>query len=63
MTFHYKKDYLYFSLLTLVAIIAFFNPNTVVSLKIVCVLAAISTFYIAMNTFSVTIKSDSTRVY
>ena len=59
MTFHYKKNFLYYSLLTLVAIIAIFNPNTMVSLKIVCVLAAISGFYIAMNTFSVTIKSDS----
>jgi hypothetical protein len=61
MTFHSKKDYLNFSLVTLTGIIAFFNPNTVTSLKVVCVLAAISVFYVLMNTFTVTIESDSTR--
>ena len=59
MTFHFKKKFLYFSLVTLVAIITSFNPNTVTSLKIVCILAAISGFYIVMNTFTVTIESDS----
>ena len=63
MTFHYKKDYLYFSLVTFVAITSVLNPTIVTGLKVLSILAVMLAFYFEMNTFTVTIESDSTRVY
>ena len=59
MEFHSKRDYLYFSMFTLVQLMAIFNPTTVSSLKVLCVLALILVFYVAMTTHTVMMKKDS----
>ncbi len=59
MTYHSKRDYLNFFLVTFLAIVAFFNPVTVPTLKVLCVLASIFTFYFAMTIYTATIDRDS----
>lgn len=59
MEFHSKRDYLYFSIFALTQLIAIFNPTTVSSLKVLCVLFLIMIFYFTMTTHTVIINKDS----
>ena len=59
MEFHSKKEYLYFALFTFVQLMAIFNPTTVPSLKVLCVLGSITVFFFAMTTHTVSINKDS----
>ena len=59
MEFHSKRDYLLLSLLTFSQLIAIFNPTTVPSLKVLCVLALILVFFFTLTTYTATINKDS----
>lgn len=61
MVFHSKRDYLNFSLFTFGMLMAIFNPTTVPSLKVLCVLAVITIFFFAMMTHTATINKDSIK--
>ena len=59
MVYHSKRDYLNCSIVTFMAVVAVFNPTTVTTLKFLCVLAAISVFFVTMTTYTATIEKDS----
>ena len=59
MEFHSKRDYLYFSMFALTQLMPIFNPTTVSSLKVLCVLFLIMMFYFTMTTYTVIINKDS----
>ena len=59
MEFHSKQEYLYFLSITFLALITIFNPSTVPSLKVLCVLTSITVFFFAMTTYTATINKDS----
>lgn len=59
MVYHSKRDYLNCFTVTFLAVVAFFNPTTVTTLKVLAVLAAISVFFVAMTTYTATIEKDS----
>ena len=59
MEFHSKRDYLYFSIFAFAQLIAIFNPTTVSSLKVLCVLALIQVFFFTLTTYTATINKDT----
>ncbi|MEK4700201.1 hypothetical protein MKX47_11440 [Solibacillus sp. FSL R7-0668] len=61
MAFHSKRDYLNLSIVTFMTLIAIFNPTTVLSLKVLCVLAFLTVFFFAMMTRTATINKDSIK--